>query len=368
LNILYIAPSFIPSRTANSVHVMKMCQAIAYQGHKVSLITRGIKNNKVNDYDYYGVKPNFKLYKLKINNYRFISSFIFSIYIYYKIIIIKPELIYSRHRFSLIVTRFFNHIPMIFEDHSPPSGIYKSLIKNSINSNIYKIVLISNALENLYKKILPSIKRVKVVIAHDGADPINKKIVQSKNINLKINKSKINCGYIGHLYEGRGIGIILEIAKYLTETSFHIVGGNESDVNFWRSKNMRTNVIFHGYVNNNKIPSILNQFDILLAPYQKQVLLENKLNTAQWMSPLKIFEYMAAGKPIICSDLLVIKEILTHRVNALLVNSDNPKEWVQSIIEVCSDSSLSNQLGQRARIDLLKDFTWKIRAKKILNE
>ena len=86
------------------------------------------------------------------------------------------------------------------------------------------------------------------------------------------------------------------------------------------------------------------------------------------MSPLKIFEYMAAGKPIICSDLLVIKEILTHRVNALLVNSDNPKEWVQSIIEVCSDSSLSNQLGQRARIDLLKDFTWKIRAKKILNE
>jgi len=50
------------------------------------------------------------------------------------------------------------------------------------------------------------------------------------------------------------------------------------------------------------------------------------------------------------------------------VNSDNPKEWVQSIIEVCSDSSLSNQLGQRARIDLLKDFTWKIRAKKILNE
>ena len=67
MKILYIAPSFIPSRTANSVHVMKMCNALSNIGHKVFLITRG-HHHSINDYDYYGVDSKFEILKLRIKN------------------------------------------------------------------------------------------------------------------------------------------------------------------------------------------------------------------------------------------------------------------------------------------------------------
>ena len=86
---------------------MKMCNALAEIGHNVYLITRGNKN-KINDHYYYDVTPKLKIIKLRIKNIRFISSVIFTLFILIKIIQIKPKLIYSRHRFSLIVTRLFN--------------------------------------------------------------------------------------------------------------------------------------------------------------------------------------------------------------------------------------------------------------------
>ena len=69
MKILYISKSIIPSRTANSIHVMKMCQAFADNGHEVVLLAPNIKNKVEKrciqiSYEYYGVKKNFKIKKL----------------------------------------------------------------------------------------------------------------------------------------------------------------------------------------------------------------------------------------------------------------------------------------------------------------
>ena len=60
MKILYISKSMIPSRTANSIHVMKMCQAFSDNGHEVVLLAPNIKNKSETDlkdvYGYYGVK------------------------------------------------------------------------------------------------------------------------------------------------------------------------------------------------------------------------------------------------------------------------------------------------------------------------
>ena len=108
---------------------------------------------------------------------------------------------------------------------------------------------------------------------------------------------------------------------------FHIIGGDDKDLDFWKSRNKQKNVIFHGYKINSEISELLIQFDILIAPYQYKVFINNGLNTASWMSPLKIFEYMSAGKPIVSSKLNVLKEVLTHNYNALLVKPDDVEEY-----------------------------------------
>ena len=68
MDILYISKSIIPSKTANSIHVMKMCQAFSDNGHKVVLLAPDInkkyEKNINNIFEYYGVRNNFKIKKL----------------------------------------------------------------------------------------------------------------------------------------------------------------------------------------------------------------------------------------------------------------------------------------------------------------
>ena len=88
MKIVYISRSIIPSRTANSIHVMKMCQAFADNGHDVILLAPNLKDQyekEVNDiYEFYGVKKNFFIKKLWHPNFKvgpvFYTIAIFFIY------------------------------------------------------------------------------------------------------------------------------------------------------------------------------------------------------------------------------------------------------------------------------------------------
>jgi len=342
---------------------MKMCQGFANQGNRVSLITRGVKNHKINDYDYYGVKANFRIIKFNIKDIRIISSILFSTFAIIKIMTLKPDLIYTRHRFILVFLKLFN-IHLIFEDHSPPVGIYKYIINRAINRSNTNIVLISNALKKLYKRNLPNIERIKFIVAHDGADPIPTGQLSTPILNL--DKSKCNCGYIGHLYKGRGINIILQIAKQMPNNLFHVIGGDAKDIDYWRLKNHNNNVLFYGYIKPNKIPYLLGEFDILLAPYQKQVYLRNGLNTGSWMSPLKIFEYMSSGVPIICSKIKVLEEVLINGMNAIMVPHNSIGHWVDAIKKLTMNDKLRKKIAQRALRDFMENYTWENRVKYIL--
>jgi glycosyltransferase involved in cell wall biosynthesis len=364
MKILYIAPSFIPSRTANSVHVMKMCNAIGNIGHDVTLVTRG-SNKTISDYNYYDVDNNFRIAKINFFNIRFINSIIFLFFTLFKIIQIKPELIYTRYRFSLILN-FLLKIPIIFEDHSPPNGFYKKIIQKALKKNVIKIIVISSALKKIYLHSIPKIKSDKIIIAHDGANPIN--ISSNSTIDtIRLNKKSLNIGYIGHLHKGRGIDMILGIAEKISTHDFHIIGGETKDINYWKDLNKQKNVIFHGYKINSEISKLLIQFDILLAPYQYKVFINSGLNTASWMSPLKVFEYMSAGKAIISSKLDVLEEVLSHNFNALMVKPDNLNDWVNAVNILIEDKQLRERLGNQALKDFKNKFTWEKRVAYILN-
>jgi glycosyltransferase involved in cell wall biosynthesis len=83
------------------------------------------------------------------------------------------------------------------------------------------------------------------------------------------------------------------------------------------------------------------------------------------MSPLKLFEYMASGKPIVASDLPVLREILVEDRNALLYPPSDPAALAECLARLLADKSLATRLADQARQDV-EDFTWERRAARIL--
>jgi glycosyltransferase involved in cell wall biosynthesis len=129
-----------------------------------------------------------------------------------------------------------------------------------------------------------------------------------------------------------------------------------------------SNVTLHGFVPPTQTEAYRQSCDILLAPYQRKVSVygTKAVDTSRWMSPLKIFEYMATGKAILCSDLPALREVLTHEQTALLCNPSNTQEWRTALKRLHDEPSLRQSLGERARAELKAKYTWSARAERVL--
>lgn len=103
-------------------------------------------------------------------------------------------------------------------------------------------------------------------------------------------------------------------------------------------------VVFTGSVSADRVPSYLAAADVLVAPH-----VANPDGSEFFGSPIKIFEYLAMGKPIIASDLGQMGDVLTHEVNAVLVSPGNKVELSQAMSRLMEDSVLLGQLGLAAR-------------------
>ncbi|MEA1955120.1 MAG: glycosyltransferase [Campylobacterota bacterium] len=363
MKIVYISNSIIPSRTANSVHVMKMAQAFSNNGLDTTLIVRYGNDDTqqiVSDYKFYGVDDNFSIIKLPWINR--IGSLTYSVLSLLKVIKIKPDLVYGRCLIGVYLASLFGFKTM-YEAHSPfynqnifKRYVFKKLIKHK---NFKKLVVISDALKDIFMQ-KEQVKKENIFVAHDGSDIVD------LNEKVDLNFSRLQVGYIGHLYKGRGIDIIIEVSKILNDVDFHIVGGNIEDIDYWKSEVKHSNIIFHGHLAPSEVYKYRNSFDILLAPYQNKVAVSGgKGDTSKFMSPLKIFEYMSSKKAIVCSDLPVLREVL-HENNSILVKHNDINQWIEAINKL-NDIYLREKLAKNAYKDFINKYTWKKRAKEILD-
>ncbi|WP_440651957.1 glycosyltransferase [Candidatus Pelagibacter sp. HIMB1495] len=373
MKVLYISKSIIPSRTANSIHVMKMCQALSDNGHDVVLLAPGQKKlyeNGVRDvYDYYGVKKNFLIKKIWHPDLKGgVVLYLIGI-LYYLIFNNKFHLVYGRFLHGCYVATLLKN-EVIFESHENFSTmkkhrliIFKKLIKSKY---LKKLIVISQALKNIYLQS-GFLNTKKIYVAHDGADEV---LNLNSKIKLKGDEKNLKVGYVGHLYRGRGIELIIQCAKQMKDVTFHIVGGTYEDINKWKNYSNKlklSNIFFYGFVPPNETINYRNSFDILLALYGKQVSVfgfKDTGNTSEFMSPLKIFEYMAHKKAIIASNLPVLREVLTSK-NSILVKPEDLDDLVKSIT-VLKKKELRDKLGANALKDF-KKFSWKHRVENIMN-
>jgi glycosyltransferase involved in cell wall biosynthesis len=181
---------------------------------------------------------------------------------------------------------------------------------------------------------------------------------------------KITIGYVGQLYQGRGIDLILKLAEKIKCAKFVIIGGKSEDLRYWKSLTERRkieNVKFLGFIPNNQLPQKMREVDIFLMPHQKKVAPSgNKGDIARFTSPMKMFEYMATGKPIVASNLPVLQEVLKHKINCIIVPHDKVGDWQKAVEFLVENPQVAEGIGRWARKEVEQKYTWDLRADKIL--
>lgn len=364
---------------------MKMCQAFAKQGHDVTLITQeksSLLESGVSDvFSFYGVEKCFQIIKLAKFPIKKARKLAYAWTAAQRAKNITPDIVYSRNDRSVCFSTLLK-IPTIFESHEPLRGndwLSKWMFKKFCRSRwLVKIVVITHALREHFYKNYPGF-REEIQVAPDGADPMPEHM---QPVKLAETGKSLQVGYVGHLYKGKGIEIIAKLADKCPWACFHVVGGTENDLACWKNKlaymasptiDISPNIIFHGHVPPNKTMAYIKAFDVVLLPNQHFVMGYDKnkevsadKNIAPWTSPLKLFEYMAAGKPIIASDLPVLREVLRPEDNALLCQSDNVEAWAQALARLRDDHGLRQRIGNAALKDFEKNYTWLARADKVL--
>jgi glycosyltransferase involved in cell wall biosynthesis len=284
-----------------------------------------------------------------------------------------PDVIMSRNLYASFVIAVILRRPILFETHQLEHGFRKRFQRIIMLKPWVITVVISNMLKQFLREH-HGIDAARAIVLHDAAPsmvepiPVGKRRTSLVEIVPQAKGSWDGvCGYFGHLYSGRGVEIIEDMASVRPGVLFLLFGGNEADVEYRRESNKKSNVIYVGYVTHPVAQKAMKSVDVLLMPYQKSVSIGLPgHDTARWMSPMKMFEYMSAGVPIISSDLPVLREVLEHKKNALLVHPEKSDEWVLALDFLLNDSSFANHLGSCAHNDYKNKHTWVIRAKHIL--
>jgi glycosyltransferase involved in cell wall biosynthesis len=345
-----------------------MCAALSKHVNELTLYYRDksrkncyLKDEIIRDYD---LSNNFKMKGYGCDGY--LTTFLSSFKVAFEIVRDKPEFVYSREILILYLVSFFK-IPFALEIHKPVGGVFKGyLFKRILRSkNIRVLIAITSSLKERVESDFPAYKG-KIEVVPDAADPMPTLARSNTASSLEIHPDGgLNVGYLGHLYDGKGMEVIEELAPLAKWARFHIVGGEGEDVERWRDRVRQiSNIIFYGHVQYAKIPTYIHEFDVALLPNLRNVKAGGDIGS--WTSPLKMFEYMAAGRAIIASDIPVLKEILKNSETAILCDPDVIQEWIVAL-EIFKEKRIREGFGQRAKEEFLTNYTWKIRAQKIIS-
>lgn len=353
-NLIYISETSLPTKSANIINSLKFCDALAsFYNVKIFIPNNLIKYEFVKKN--YNLKNEIKIISLtknKIHNFRSRLFFCFKVIV--KIIFEKNRHIISRSILSSLLLALIN-IENTLELHHEPKSFSKllfNLIMFFPQKKKLNLILINKSLIKTLK-----IKKIRYLILDDGADINNNK---SK---IKINLKKNSCVYMGSFYDGKGIEIIIKLSKLLPQFQFHLYGDIKTLQNHFKYRRFK-NVKFFDYVSYKKIPNLLKSYKVALMPYQNKIKARsNNLEISKYISPLKMFDYLAAGNIIVASRINAYRHILKNNVNSYLISNKDLNSWKVLIKKIFNNSNKFNSIKIFANYTA-KKYSWDERAKK----
>jgi glycosyltransferase involved in cell wall biosynthesis len=342
---------------------MKVCQAFTQLGHEVTLLVPGPKPSELELaalQQHYGLIMPFKIEWLAAR-----SRHLFPWQAILHASRLHADLLYVWPLQSAALG-LLTGVATMLELHDFPSGRFGSLWLRLflVIPGRKRLLPISDALRRALK--LPA---ESTVIAPDGVDleryaSLPDPASARKQLGLPATPSVL-C--TGHLYNGRGADLFLALAGKFPQTSFVWVGGRPAHVETWKTRAAGqglNNITFTGFVPNERIPLYQSAAEVLLMPYQRTVATSSGGNTADICSPMKMFEYMAAGRAILSSDLPVLHEVLDESI-AVFCPPENIEAWESALKGLLSDERRREALGQHAR-QVVKRYSWIERSRRVL--
>jgi len=369
-----------------------MCEAFQAQGAHVELIvpfrfqSAAMKQVK-NIWQHYDVTTPFTLIHLPAPDFiplerifppkiilglYYLQSVLFSLMALLFTLFRSKDVYYSRDWQTLLLlclTRRIHRTPIFFEAHElhgdPTSNEWRSRLVRWVLRRLDGVIVITHTLKTLYREM--GVPEQKLLVAFDGVDEkrfFTKHAQAETRASLNIPLDKKMICYTGHLFQWKGVYTLAESSAYLPEDCrIYIIGGMEPDIQQMRrfmTARSLNKVFLTGYVSYRTIGAYLAAADVLVLPNSGKARIAR-----EYTSPLKLFEYMGAKKPIVASDLPSLREVLRHRHNAYLVQPDQPEALAEGIKAVLNDEILSQKITRQAYEDV-QAYTWNIRAHRIL--
>jgi glycosyltransferase involved in cell wall biosynthesis len=372
----------------DSVHIHSFSETFIQSGGEIFIIRRSANNFTTRKKAKKAVddKTNIRTYDIKWTGsptqLQGLNSLLFNIRLYQMGALIlkkeKPDILHEREIFlnfgGLLLANQFKipyvlevNAPLIHEvgkDFPPIFHKFEKLVQKKLFGGADRIITVSNTLKNYLTNYGVAEEKIRVV-----PNGVNEKVFHP-NVSGEIIKKKLNLEdkqivcFAGSLHQKwQGIDDLLRSAKIISSKKpsikFIIVGGEGADVEILK-KNAPDNVIFTGRVNHKEIPSYLAAADILIAPY-------NVENNFFYNSPIKLFEYMAMGKPIIASNLGQIRDVIEDGRTGLLNEPGNYEELAENILILLENEKLRKELGLNARKEVEKKYTWEQNVRQIIS-
>lgn len=376
MRIIYPVPEIFPDPRARFIQIIHTCNALAKRGIEVTLMV-GIKGAypKERILEFYGIpeQPNLRVIGMPIirreqkKYFRFSSHGVF----YFSLLLHllfkrsyrnREAILFLRHiklaSFIMRLGKFLRN-PIVFEAHeffhlAVRRGKKRERIRE-LESKVYRsadgIISISRTIKEHLVNL--GVAPEKIHVVHNG--------VEAGWFDIERKSSGSFICYTGSLYSWKGVDTLIEAMKYLPDEKLIIVGGGKRMgelKHLAETEGITERVSFVGAIPRTEIPEYLSQSKVSVLPNTPSV-------PSQFSSPLKLFEYMASGIPIVASALPVFQEILTDERNAIFFEPGNPHSLAAAIKKLVDSPGLAARIGYTAKEDA-KNYTYDKRAEKII--
>jgi glycosyltransferase involved in cell wall biosynthesis len=389
VRVLYLADIRFPLERANGIQSMQTCHALAARGHEISLVVRPDTRDPPRDpFAFYGL-PRVPGLRIEVAPVSGPDASRRAGYLTFAL-----GRAAGRSRQDVIVTRDLGvasillrlpaalRAPVIYEAHGIAADVAAALpglltgapvaspvklrrlarrderVWRSADGYVTITAALARELERRFGK-----RRGRSAVVADGVRVEGAEALAHRTQSAD-SAETFTIGYAGHLYPWKGVDFVVEAVAALKDARALIVGGHEKEPDLARLKafaiqlDCASRVTFTGLVPPMEVAARLRECDVLTLPNPASAI----SNT--FTSPLKLFEYMASGRPIVASDLPSIREVLTHEANALLVTPGDPQALVAGIDRLRTDPALGAALARQAREDV-RAFTWERRAERL---
>lgn len=358
------------------VHVSKILECLNKVDQNVFLLTvndnsclTGFSNYKCVPHRYVPLLHHLVPYTGTINSFALLKE-ILKINRRKKIDIIHER--YGLYSYSGVLASLILRIPYILEVNGPCVE-EKQLFTAPMQGNQRRVALYLRkiclkhadaiiSVSNVLKNIMVTewgIDKKKILVLPNAADV--KTITNTVESNeFREHNGFLNSfliGFVGTLQAWYGLEVLIEamrfVSKSVPESKLVFVGGGMARSNLEqqvRKYGLSKHVFFLGSKSHNEIPHILKTIDVAVAPYVD-------LPTGFFNSPIKIFEYLAAGRAIVASSVGQIPEIIVHGQNGLLVEQGNSTQLADAIIQIATLPELKSRLEIEAKITGQR-FSW----------